>query len=394
MELNVLNLSASEARRFFLRKESFCNIGLPQYFNFQTLIDSLFEALENKSYSYQDKSSKSKKISDIWETSPGICRDVNYHFLQNKDGRFSWRPLQIINPVLYICLVKEITEEGNWNIIVERFKELHADENIKCYSMPLVNLTPQTDNANTILHWWNTMEQQSIELAMDYNYLMNTDLSDCYGSIYTHSITWAMLGMDRSKDKIQKKDQLSSVEEKRFKIGNTIDEFIKDMSYKQTNGIPQGSLLMDFIAEMVLGYADKELSERLTKKDFRKIDYKILRYRDDYRIYGKTQEDVVKISRVLTEVLSILNLRLNTQKTFITQDLISGSIKPDKLYYIGSDYKQLAREEVGYSLQKHLLRIHQLSMAHPNSGSLQKAMSYFFKRICKWNELNLFKQHF
>ena len=35
------------------------------------------------------------------------------------------------------------------------------------------------------------------------------------------------------------------------------------MSYGQTNGIPQGTILMDFIAEMVLGYADYLLTERL-----------------------------------------------------------------------------------------------------------------------------------
>ena len=43
-------------------------------------------------------------------------------------------------------------------------------------------------------------------------------------------------------------------------IGNRIDTMIQSMSYGQTNGIPQGSILMDFIAEMVLGYSDLLLS--------------------------------------------------------------------------------------------------------------------------------------
>ena len=160
----------------------------------------------------------------------------------------------------------------------------------------------------------------------------------------------------------------------------------------QTNGIPQGCILMDFIAEMVLGYADKELSEKLSKAEFRTIDYKILRYRDDYRIYGKTQEDVMKIAKVLTAVLSDLNFKLNTQKTIITQDLISDSIKPDKLYYLTNDYKQLEKDDCVYSLQKHLLKIYKLSLEHPNSGALQKAMSQFYKRICNSKELDLFKE--
>ena len=169
---------------------------------------------------------------------------------------------------------------------------------------------------------------------MEYNYLMTTDISDCYSSIYTHSITWAMCDKEKAKERFQSKKLPSAVDEERYKIGDVIDKFLQDMSYKQTNGIPQGSILMDFIAELVLGYADRELSNRLSEKEFKNIDYRILRYRDDYRIFGITQEDVVKIAKVLTEVLSDLNFRLNTQKTTITQDLVSESIKPDKIYYL------------------------------------------------------------
>jgi hypothetical protein len=36
---------------------------------------------------------------------------------------------------------------------------------------------------------------------------------------------------------------------------------MRGMNFSQTNGIPQGSVLMDFIAEMVLGYIDERLSQ-------------------------------------------------------------------------------------------------------------------------------------
>lgn len=39
-------------------------------------------------------------------------------------------------------------------------------------------------------------------------------------------------------------------------LGNMIDTYMQGMQYGQTNGIPQGSVLFDFIAEIVLGYAD------------------------------------------------------------------------------------------------------------------------------------------
>ena len=270
---------------------------------------------------------------------------------------------------------------------------MQSNEKIKCYSIPLVNQSTESDISNTVLNWWNRMEQQSLELALEYNCLMKTDISDCYSSIYTHSITWAMCDMEVAKNMFQKKKKLSGKDKERYIIGNSIDGFIQNMSYQQTNGIPQGSILMDFIAELVLGYADRRLYQKLSEKEFDKIDYKILRYRDDYRIFGKTQENVVKIAKTLTEVLSELNFRLNTQKTVITQDLINDSIKPDKLYYLLNDYKQFEKTDCEYSLQKHLLRINKLSLEHPNSGSLQKAMGYFFKRICNWKKIELLKEN-
>ena len=58
------------------------------------------------------------------------------------------------------------------------------------------------------------------------------------------------------------------------------------MSYGQTNGIPQGSALMDFVAELVLCYIDSLLSEQI--EGIEKSEYKIIRYRDDYRIFFQT----------------------------------------------------------------------------------------------------------
>ncbi len=40
---------------------------------------------------------------------------------------------------------------------------------------------------------------------------------------------------------------------------------------------------MDFIAEIVLGYADTLITTEI--KAAKILDYKILRYRDDYRIF-------------------------------------------------------------------------------------------------------------
>ena len=63
-------------------------------------------------------------------------------------------------------------------------------------------------------------------------------------------------------------------------MGNQIDSIIRLISDSQTNGIPQGSILMDFIAEIVLFYLDREISVKIKNQEI--SDFKIIRWRDDY----------------------------------------------------------------------------------------------------------------
>ncbi|MBW6194417.1 RNA-directed DNA polymerase, partial [Pseudomonas aeruginosa] len=171
-----------------------------------------------------------------------------------------------------------------------------------------------------------------------------------------------------------------------------IDKKISGMQHNQTNGIPQGSVLMDFVAEIVLGYVDLRLSKELKKLENLK-DYKVLRYRDDYRIFSNNRNDLEQIMKVLSEVLYDLNFKLNSSKTKLSDDIIIDSIKKDKLYWeeIKASIRMNATNldgdrEIRYSinLQKHLLEIKKLADKHPNSGQLKKALSEFNKeRIIK-----------
>ena len=156
--------------------------------------------------------------------------------------------------------------------------------------------------------------------------MLVTDIVNCYGSIYTHSIAWALHNDGRVGAKKSKAVP---------KIWNIVDIILQQISNGQTNGIPQGSTLMDFIAEIVLGYADFELSKKLSG-EMESDCYKILRYRDDYRIFGKSKIVVEKIAKILTEVLAVLTMRLNEDKTFLTDNIITNSQKTDKIYWRGN----------------------------------------------------------
>ncbi|CAM1370519.1 Reverse transcriptase [Tenacibaculum litopenaei] len=365
--MNILEFGHEKARKFFLKEESYFNFDLPSYFTFQNLLKSISTEIEGRKIEdfYKNVSPANGRPKRPY---PSELEGVNHLLLNNKDGKYAWRPFQLIHPALYVAIVHEITKEDNWNLIVKRFKEFQENKKIRCQSIPLESQEEYlSDNAAAITNWWQKIEQESLELALQYDYVLHTDISNCYGSIYTHSIPWAL-----HTKPIAKQNRSEDY------VGNTIDKYIRDMSYGQTNGIPQGSILMDFIAEMILGYADLELTEKIDKAGI--SDYVILRYRDDYRVFTNNPQDADKIAKFLTEILIGLGMSLSGNKTFPSNDLITDSIKPDKLYWI-------SEKNGAKGLQGHLLLIHRLAEKFPNSGSLRKSLDKFFNRIKELDEI-------
>ncbi len=348
----ITRLNSSDARAFFLKEESYCNFDLPNYISFDAILRDVDAFLTGN----QLKSMMSP-------TKPRDIENVNYRLLNNKDGQYAWRPMQLIHPALYVDLVHKITELNNWQIIVDRFSEFESNSLVECKSIPLRSESERVDKAEQITNWWHEVEQRSIELSLDFPFLCCTDITDCYGSIYTHSIAWAL--HTRPVAKARRSDKSL--------VGNVIDNCFQEMSYGQTNGIPQGSALTDFVAEMVLGYADLQLAEVLT---IDRDEFRILRYRDDYRIFSTSSNHAEEILKALTTVLSDLGLKLNSAKTTFTTDVVTGSIKQDKL-------AQIRARLSDRSIQKHLLIIHQHAKDYPNSGSLANALNKFYHRLSK-----------
>lgn len=353
---SVLDMSAGQARQFFLKHESYTTIDLPPYINFDSLLRRVVATMEGK------------PPRSLWQK-PDRCDGVNHVILDNKDGRYSWRPLELIHPALYVALAQQMTESAAWDLIRGRFRAFDASPKINCLSMPVEYVGKRKNKAAQIRQWWEGFEQRSLELSLDYQFVIKTDIVDCYAAIYTHSIAWGLHGKSVAKANPQDYSL----------IGNVIDRYIRDMHFGQTNGLPQGSELMNFIAEIVLGYADAELAEMIQRAGIE--EYEILRYRDDYRIFVNSPQIGETILRLLTEVMFELGLKLGEAKTGISGDVILASIKSDKLDW-------LFRKQREGRLQQSLLIIHDHSIEHPNSGSVVVALQKFYGRLLKSRKFN------
>lgn len=99
MNKNLLSLSNIKAKEYFLKSEKYCNFDLPEYFKFEQLLKELDKTLINK---------KVKSIKDLIKDKelPGFYEKINYKLFNNKDGKYAWRKLQLIHPVLYVFFSK------------------------------------------------------------------------------------------------------------------------------------------------------------------------------------------------------------------------------------------------------------------------------------------------
>lgn len=300
--------------------------------------------------------------------SPSDFADVNYNFIANKDGRFAWRPIELMHPAIYVSLVNTVTDEANWAIIKKRFAEFEGGA-IDCCSAPVLSVDHQTDVATQIKSWWLSVEQRSLSYSLEFTHLLHTDVADCYGSLYTHSISWALHGLEEAKGKKGKNSLL----------GNKIDSHIKAGRYGQTNGIAQGSVLMDFIAEIVLGYVDKLINLEIAGA----TNVRILRYRDDYRIFANDDERAEEVLKIVSDKLRTVGMKLGVAKTFSFGNVVEGFVKPDKL--AGIELQDLGTANAT-TIQKRLLRLHAFGQRFPNSGALRRLVSEFHTSISKQSE--------
>ena len=124
---------------------------------------------------------------------------VNHSILVKKDAQYSYRPIQLINPFLYYLLVNALTNRSSWKEIKDRFVALHVD-NIEVASIPKVKgKADKSHSSANVISWWEYVEQRSLELSLSYRYMFVTDITNCYGSIYTHTVAWALMGKEVAK---------------------------------------------------------------------------------------------------------------------------------------------------------------------------------------------------
>ncbi len=237
---------------------------------------------------------------------------------------------------------------------------------------------------SNIFEFYESYEYQRAEKRFDK--LVKFDISRCFDSIYTHSITWALLNKEIVKERLDKKTT----------FGHKFDELMQRMNYNETSGIVIGPEFSRIFAEIILQRVDKEVEKALyqtnknsaekTKdieaalvkfntedeldiKDLEKAlsrlrtenqrnagfkyktDYDIYRYVDDYFVFfndDKVKDEILKLFKI---ELQKYNLYFNESKTELFSKPIITNITIAK-----EEIRRLVEHSLIFKLEKDDIR--------------------------------------
>lgn len=266
--------TATEAKSFLLEKG---------YFNDNSLLPKIINP----------RNLDEINLSPInWTKAREIPRTFLIKLISSK-GDKGLRVHGLIHPKLYLHLVEEITDEPFWEAIKDK---LTATTNVDVYTLPQFT-DDAIESQKTAWAHFDKIDYHANSIGFDVLY--QADIQNFYGSVYTHAISWAILGKDVAKS-------THGLHEP----ANRLDKLMQNANDGQTNGIPIGNEISNILAELILKDIDKIISP--TVQETGSI---AMRYRDDYKFLCKTTGDANKVHSALAEALNEYGLALNTTKT-------------------------------------------------------------------------------
>ncbi|WP_157975401.1 antiviral reverse transcriptase Drt3b [Photorhabdus sp. CRCIA-P01] len=141
-----------------------------------------------------------------------------------------------------------------------------------------------------------------------FQFLYTLDVSKCFDSIYTHSISWA------TKDKLFTKGMLGN---RALNFGDAFDRLMQRCNYNETHGLIIGPEISRIFAEIIFQKIDNIVCKRLAEMEppsIRNIDYEIKRYVDDIFIFSKSDKEASRICQIFSDELNEYNMHVNNSK--------------------------------------------------------------------------------
>ncbi len=232
------------------------------------------------------------------------------------------RVLSIPNPIAYYNQCKNLSD--NWDKLLEHFKKQTLNQEYKISRIHIRKIDDSFKVFNTCyedlddidLNDYPALVQNHLfemnhknfftddypepNLLIGKKYVVKADISNCFPSIYTHSLSWALVTKEVSKK--------NSGQKHLDKWFNQIDFYTRNLKDGETHGILIGSHASNLISEIILTAVDKVMYDK---------GYRYIRNIDDYSCYIETKEKAEDFLVDLSIELKEYGLMLNHKKTEI-----------------------------------------------------------------------------
>ena len=248
------------------------------------------------------------------------------------------RTTGVPNPVAQTYLSRAVV--ANWAAIVRHFRRSKISA-----SHPRFR---RDSNRAAVLPSMQTLYERRLRQGAGFRYVLRTDISRFFPTVYTHSIPWALHGKTAAKKN-------RTVTPKYF--GNLLDQAIRQCQDEQTFGLPIGPDTSHIIAECIATAIDVELGKRLrtTPPGFR--------YVDDYYFFFETYAAAESALAQLVRCLKEFELQINFNKTLICKteelDEDSWTHKLRSFAIAAAGQKQRSDFNHFFELARELARTHQ-----------------------------------
>lgn len=208
------------------------------------------------------------------------------------------RLLSIPNPFAYANLCNCIVK--NWKNIKHLFEETTSNQNYKVSQIHIQKLKEKkllfemnkhySDKDADLIAFIDTLQIKK-------KFKVSADISNCFPSMYSHSLPWAIVGKDEAKRNKDEKELWY----------NKLDTYVLNIKNGETNGLLIGPHTSNLLSELILCRIDQTLA---TKYDY-------VRNIDDYTCYVESDEKAEKFLLELNSNLKSYELTLNEKKTEI-----------------------------------------------------------------------------
>jgi len=204
------------------------------------------------------------------------------------------RSLSITNPISQFFLADEISE--NWVKIKK-----YIDSSKTALEKPSIKKEGRAVQKPD----FTMIQMMRLQAAGNYDQILLSDISRFYGTIYTHTLPWALHGKTWCKANLNQPDLEKS-------LGNRLDKLVRKGQDNQTIGIPIGPDTSRILSEIIAVGVEKRFLE-LNKSD----GLSAFRFIDDWFIGHDGAEPAETAIRHLAEACADFELELNLEKTEI-----------------------------------------------------------------------------